>query len=802
MMKIIKPIFLLLFLLSIIVVSSMAQTVLNHPYIKNYDVINQDDFRDKYTWNANWIWQADNGPADTWMSFRKEFNINKIPEKAIARITAESKYWLWINGRMVVFEGQLKRDMLDKLYYDEIDLTPYLSSGKNTIAALVWYWGRESFSHHDTGKGGFLFDGKFDNRSIISDSSWKIRVHPGYSHSTTGGQPNARLSEWNVLFNADNNTIEGWQFPGYDDSKWSEAVIKGIPATLPGNSLFKRPFPQWKNHGLKKYTNAASFPKKGNGTIVEGKLPYDARISAYLKVKAPAGKHINIQTDQYDGWFAFGDGPAVRAEYITKDGEQEFETFVWMSGNSVKYNIPEGVEILSLKFREIGFPAEFTGEFTSDNSFYNKLWKMAGRTLYINMFDNFMDCPDRERALWWGDVVNQSGEVFYTLDTVSHALIRKSIYTLIDWQRNDNTLFSPTSTKWSAELPQQMLASIGWYGFWNYFMNTNDSTTIRDAYPAVKKYLSIWNMGSNGLVVHRKGAWDWGDWGNNIDIDILDNAWYYLALKAAIPMAVMSGSAMDTATYHSRMKSIEKNFAKVFWKESEQHFRSSSLTIPDDRGNAMAIIAGLAQPQHYEGVRKVLSEKMYASPYLEKYVLEALCSIGSESLALTRMKTRYAAMVNHPTYNTLWEVWNGLFEGTINHGWNAPNTVLSQNIAGLSPLAPGWKIFQIMPRLGGLNTVSQIVPTVKGNIKVKHTLSKSHYTLNLESPKTTTAIVGIPKRYNIQTVSANGIIIWKKGKPFINNRGISFTGEDQEFIRFCVNSGKWKIDAEFVNASK
>ena len=42
------------------------------------------------------------------------------------------------------------------------------------------------------------------------------------------------------------------------------------------------------------------------------------------------------------------------------------------------------------------------------------------------MRDSYMDCPDRERAQWWGDVVNALGEAFYALDTQrSYALARK-----------------------------------------------------------------------------------------------------------------------------------------------------------------------------------------------------------------------------------------------------------------------------------------------------------------------------------------------------------------------------------------
>ena len=758
----------------------------------------QNDCRED-TWNASWIWQEDDGPADTWMCFRKEFSLNSVPAKAITRISADSKYWLWINGELVVFEGQLKRDLIGKTWYDEIDLAPYLSAGNNTIAALVWYWGREGFSHHDCGKGGFLFDAFIGDKTLVSDDTWKIKAHPAYEHSTTGGQPNFRLSVWNVKFNASENSINGWQNPGYDDSHWETAIAKGPPPALPWNVMIKRPFPQWKDSGLKEYTRSNSLPANGSGNIIEAVLPYNKRVSAYIKVNAPAGKLIDIRTDQYHGWYDFGEGPAVRAEYITKEGVHEFETYVWMSGNSVLYTVPEGVEIISLKYRELGYPAEFTGKFTCNDPFYDTLWNMARRTLYINMYDNFMDCPDRERALWWGDVVNQSGECFYTLDTTSHALIRKAITTLTEWQRPDSTLYCPPSTLWSAELPQQMLASVGWYGFWNYFMNTNDSATIRNAYPSIRKYLGIWKMGSDGLVQHRTGAWDWGDWGTNIDIAILDNAWYYLALKAAIPMAEMSGYATDTIDYSERMKSISDNFARIFWKEEEQHFRSDELAIPDDRANAMAVLAGLARPEQYDGIRKVLREQTFASPYMEKYVLEALCRIGSDSLALSRMKSRYTEMVESE-YNTLWEVWSGLKEGTINHGWNAPNTVLSQNIAGLSPVIPGWSTYQVMPQMGGLTKVVQTVPTVKGDISVTHTLKTERFTMELESPEGTRAVVGIPIIKEWNSIRVNGELLWEDGEyitdpPALKLRRTEGAGEDSQYIKLEVGPGSWKFEA-------
>lgn len=756
--------------------------------------INDSSAQSANNWEANWIWQEADGPANTWMCFRKNFSLKKLPETAPTRIAADSKYWLWINGQLVVFEGQLKNSLKENTYYDIVDIAPYLQKGKNVIAIQVWHFGKDGFSHRNSGKGGLLFESEIGKEKIISDNTWKQTVHPAYGQSTGGGQPNMRMAESNIVFDAQKERIAGWQQLEFDDKSWKRTVIKGRPPVSPWNHMIERPFAQWKDFGLKSYLNQQDLLGQSTERGVTGDMPYDARVSAYLKVNAPAGKKINIKTDQYDGWKDFGEGPALRAEYVTKSGVQEFETLMWMSGNQVIYEIPEGVEILDLQYRELGFPTEFAGQFSCSDPFYETLWDMARRTLYINMYDDFMDCPDRERALWWGDVVNQSGEVYYTLDPDAHGLVRKAIAGLIDWQRPDSTLFSPPSKKWSAELPQQMLASIGYYGFWNYYLNTNDAETIIKAYPAVRKYLAIWKMDDRGLVAHRRGAWDWGDWGENIDISILDNAWYYLALKAAIPMAEMSGFPEDTATYRDQMESIEANFSRVFWDNEHQYFISDQLKQPDDRANAMAIVAGLIRPEQFPGVVSVLEQYQFASPYMEKYVLEALCLAQEEEKALTRMKSRYTEMVESE-YNTLWEVWSGLEEGTINHGWNAPNTVLSQYIAGISPVSPGWKEYQILPQLGQLTEVSQTVSTVSGLINMQlQVTSDDRLLMRVESPLGTTARVGVPR---VQNWSRVRVLPHPVNDADISAQlaGLKDSGLDERYFYFTISGGVWTFEA-------
>lgn len=102
-----------------------------------------------------------------------------------------------------------------------------------------------------------------------------------------------------------------------------------------------------------------------------------------------------------------------------------------MNGHYVWYILPEGVEVKDVAFRETGYDTEFAGSFTCDDPFLNELWKRSAHTLYITMRDTYFDCPDRERAQWWGDAVKELGEAFYALSPSSHKLAVKGIYELV-----------------------------------------------------------------------------------------------------------------------------------------------------------------------------------------------------------------------------------------------------------------------------------------------------------------------------------------------------------------------------------
>ena len=739
-----------------------------------------------------------NDGANQWICYRKTITLDQptqSADSALAKISADSKYWLWINGKLIVFEGQLKRGPNpNDTYYDVVDLKPHLVEGENTIAALLWYFGKHGFSHKSSGKAGFLFDAEIDGGKLLSDASWKAAKHPAYGN-TAAPLPNFRLPESNIRFDAGKD-ISGWQNPGFDDAAWAAAAELGKAPCAPWNQLVERPVPLWKDFGLKDYTNAAELPKVSDGTVIVAKLPYNAQVTPYLKIEGPAGKQIDIRMDNYQG----GGTPNVRAEYITREGVQAYESLGWMNGHEMHYTIPAGFKILALKYRETGYNCEFTGTFECNDEFLNRYRQKALRTLYITMRDTYMDCPDRERAQWWGDMVNEMGEAFYALDTRANGLAKKGILELANWQRPDHTIYSPIPAgNWDRELPMQMLNSVGYFGFWTYYLYSGDLETIRSVYPRVKNYLSIWKLGEDGLVIPRKGGWTWGDWGSNKDMTILYNGWYYLALKGQLKMAEAVGETADLAEIKSKMASIEANFNKTFWTGKE--YRSPGYKgQTDDRAHALAVVAGLAKVDQYRAIREVFKTQEHSSPYMEKYVGEALYMMGLEDDAIIRTKKRFKAMTDHP-YTTLWEGWGignkGYGGGTINHAWcGGALTLLSQYGAGVAPLTPGYGTYQVAPQMGTLlSHIKTTVPSVKGDIHIELKREAQSLSLELDSPADTTAVIALPKLGNsiVTKVLAGDEIIWQRGKAQNLSTALSFIEETDHTLKFSAQPGRYRL---------
>jgi hypothetical protein len=680
------------------------------------------------------------GEADkvnSWTAFRYDLMLDKVPEKAVARIAVDSKYWLWIDGRMIVREGALKRGPNPQDgYCDEVDLAPYLKRGVNKIAVLVWYFGKQGFSHKSSGRSGLFFD---IPGLAASDSSWVCRLHPAFG-TCDDPKPNYRLPESNLRFDA-REDISGWQTAPCDSQGFVGAETLGGEGDEPWGKLSSRPIPQWKDFGVK---SVQFVGKSGEGcdTLI-ARLPYNMQMTPVFELTdTEGGRTIGIQTDH-----TFSGGAVnLRAEYVTREGRQRFESPGWLSGEEIWLIVPHGAEVHEIAYRESGYDTHLAGNFRCDDEFIMRFWDKALRTLYVNMRDTFFDCPDRERAQWWGDVVVLMGECFYTYSPSVHDLMRKAILELAAWQKSDGALFSPIPAgNYSSELPGQMLAAIGRYGFWNYYMNTGDKRTIEQVYPVVKRYLSLYTTDETGLTAARKGGWNWGDWGSQKDMRLIYAGFHALALEGAADMADLLDLPDDAAHFRAVWENVKRGYNSCWNGAAYRHPDYKGET--DDRVQALAVISGIAETEKYDALVACLKTEEHASPYMEKYVMESLFRMCHGDYAMERMKRRFAPMVDDPHHTTLFEGWDignrNFGGGTTNHAWSGgPLSVISEWVCGIRPEEAGYKTFVAEPAFDVMERTSVSVPTVAGEIRSSwEPMKRGGYKYKLTVPEGTTARV-------------------------------------------------------------
>ncbi|MBE6537512.1 MAG: hypothetical protein E7673_06125, partial [Ruminococcaceae bacterium] len=513
----------------------------------------------------------------------------------------------------------------------------------------------------------------------------------------------------------------------------------------------------------------------------------------YLKVRSKTGgETITILSD------VDSSNKPITHQYVTKAGEQSWEALGWVNGYVFTFTVPESVEVLELGFRPSGYNTSATGFVTTDNDILNQIYKEAYDTLYICMRDTYMDCPDRERMQYWGDSVSSMQRAAYAMDERAALLYTKLLKQALGFAEPNGVLSTHVARPGlCGELPTQSLAGV--HSFWQHYMYFGGEELLFEAFPHLIKYLKVWDISPNGIIEHRTGTWNaWMDWGSHYDSTIIENCWYYVALDNVLKIAQLEGSGAtdeDIEFLTSRMELISKNFDNLYWDESKNaYYYETDNGIADDRANALAVYVGLADKSHYDDILSVLTSVYNASPYIEKYVLEAMYLMGYADEAVARTIERYTPIANDG-YPTLTEFWVQKPGGTNNHAWTgAPMSMLYMYNAGITPLSPEFKTFQVRPQLGTLTSVDAYMERGSGKIVVNAAKSATSFVLTVTVPSGADgAVISVPRIEGIDTMIKLGeVILYADGRA-INAlpSGVSYAGEDVDYVSFLVAPGEY-----------
>ncbi len=589
---------------------------------------------DLSNWKGKWIFLgAQQGLLNAFRRYRKTFVLPKKElQSAIIRMTAETRYLLWVNGQYVN-RGPAKCYQWYQSY-DTIDISAYLKPGKNSIAVLQHIVGKNTYSnvYYDS-RAGILVDGEISFKDassplrIDTDTSWKAIIDPARSSKTP--QLFIQLS-FQESFDG-RKDIPGWTLTDFNDAKWEHAAIVGPAGLFPWTNMEERGIPLFEERpelftGVSCFYKGKNFPlwKDDNGLMRNlyaenrvktisaginvavdqegirsinvpgtGKNNFLAMVldlgktsvgCPALEIKAAAGGEVIdfyyatrhpdsemfLEVKNPDGKFQAGqDGLVDR--YTCRKGTQSFRPFHFKGYRFLMLvfrNVSRNLEISDIYNRFVGYPVLQKGSFKCSDETFNKIWEMCERTLRCCMLDSYVDCPDREQAQWVGDAMVESYVNFFAF--ADTALLKRLIRQCAQHQTNDGLLWAIFPADYYGLIIIE--SNFSWlFALDNYYYFTKDASMPAEVFPVAEKCLAWFERfaGEKKLLGNPQGYWLHLDWSTIDKRGITASLNLYYVLALQAMQRICRAAGQDPAPYLNQETSVKKILINTFYDKTK-----------------------------------------------------------------------------------------------------------------------------------------------------------------------------------------------------------------------------------------
>jgi len=193
-------------------------------------------------WNAaSWIWgPEERQPVNERIRFRRTFEWDGgEPDLAELKISADSRYRLWVNGEEIG-TGPI-RSTPGHWYFDTYDIRPQLRRGRNAIAVEVWHYGHSNYQYIE-GEAGLIAELAWTDRTsagtIGTDAAWLWKRAAAYERNTV--KRNVNLG-WMEIYDAAAEEDGDWTTAAFDDAAWSVSAVVAAADAGPWGELRRRP---------------------------------------------------------------------------------------------------------------------------------------------------------------------------------------------------------------------------------------------------------------------------------------------------------------------------------------------------------------------------------------------------------------------------------------------------------------------------------------------------------------------------------------------------------------------------------
>ena len=623
---------------------------------------------------SGWIWTGEPNaaldPEPQIVYFRREMDLETLPESFTADLSADSRYKFYVNGELVEV-GPEKGDA-KVWFYETVDLTPYLVEGKNVLSAIVLRYPLiDRLGNHAvwrTERPGLYFKGKLtgadgSTEEILADGSWQFR-HADHVHIVSENPYFAPLQIFENAAGAPWTT--GWQKPGYSADGWSAAVPYisfSIPQGISPGNLLPRPIPSLFRRA-KRFTEVVTVregqPAENWNALLGADTPVTIPAHSREVVEITAGE---LTTGYFDLALAEGEGAKLHILYSesyahgvqgmspkktdrtdwqngeltgyaddymvsghgTADAPEMYEPFWFRTFRFLRLEIETGdkpLTITKLDYRETGYPLEVKSWVKTSDTTMEGIWDISERTLRRCMHETYEDCPFYEQLQY---IMDSRSQMLFTYNvSADDRLARKCMDDFKRSARYDGIL--------NCSYPcygVNVIPGFSIYYIWmlhDHMMYFGDEELVRYHFPTIDGILEYFrrNLDENGLVQKTGGLngraryWSFIDWvdewqtgvpnANAVGPITMESFLYIYGLQAAAELAEYIGRPGVAEEYRQRADVTRKAVREHCIGENGLYQDGPGFEEYSEHCQVFAVLTDTVSPEEGERIMREITD--------------------------------------------------------------------------------------------------------------------------------------------------------------------------------------------------
>ncbi len=600
---------------------------------------------------SEYIWINGKSEQDSYVLFKE--TICKTNEKTYIKISANSEYVVFINDDYV-YSGQYADFPWYKVY-DVIDISKFLTKENNEVNIVVWYCGDKNFCHY-LYTAGVIYTIYTDEKILINSSSrTKCKELPFFVSG------NRKLI----------NSLIGYSFKVDFTQKSKDYVYATekemsfnftLRPTLLLNNLGKIKANKISNNVFDLGKEVVGYPYfifKGNRNE-EIIVAFSERLINGQVVKDIDGRDFSYRV------VANGNTNQM-INYMRKLGCRYFQVY----GNADVLEIG----LIAVEYPFVEIDKNYCG-------LRNDIYKTAIRTLKLNAFEHYFDCPFREQAFYGLD---SRFQMRYGYSAFLGSEYQKSNLKLMSEDRNDSGMISITvPTSDTLVIPSFTLFYV--VAMQEYAMQTKDYSLITQYFNKIKGIIDLFAKNIKNNILHNFNDdifWNFYEWNGELekspyDYDCALNLTFLYALNSYLLICkyIQKG---EINKYKKLYKGVKNAINKEFYDKTTGLYRFAQNGGYYELINSYAILTGVANKHRAKNICKKIVKKSEMCPCtlsMLAFKYDALLKVSKKynGYVLKEIDKNYSYMLENGA-TSFWETIKGADDfggaGSLCHGWSA-----------------------------------------------------------------------------------------------------------------------------------